>query len=272
MEPADRWILGRLSAVIRTVTRSFERFQFGPAIDALYEFAWHEFADYYLELIKPRTQAGSGKGPEGPLAVATHVLDPTLRLLHPIMPFVTEELWQRLPHPGETLMFASWPEPDARFEDETLLKQMDHLLEVVRAIRIVRQDAQAGTGRASAHLESTHPLVRDEVGRRYVATLAQLDLNGSGRPGQERRVVVGETSVILRLGSNGPDAGASRQLRKELQKKENEIQLLKAKLANTDFLQKAPAGVVARERERLSTTERTVERLRDLLKSTDEVR
>ncbi len=271
LEPADRWILGRLSAVSRTVAQSFERFEFGPALDAVYEFAWHEFADYYLELIKPRTQ-GSSQGRQTPLAVAVRVLDRTFRLLHPIMPFVTEELWHRLPHDGETLLYAPWPEPDVRFEDEALLKQMEHLLEVVRAVRNARHEAEAPKGRAIARLESTHPLVSGVIGQRYVATLAQLDLNGTGGGGQ-RRIVVGETSVILYLPTNGQDAGELGRLRAELQKIGREIEMLKAKLANADFLHKAPADVVNRERERLARAVQTEDRLRQLLgRGMDEVR
>src|SRR5207245_2819353 len=108
LEPADTWILGRLSAVTRLVTSSFERLEFGPAIDGLYDFAWKEVADDYLELIKPRLQAGDTSTATA-LSVAIHVLETILRLLHPIMPFVTEELWQRLPHEGETIMYAPPP-------------------------------------------------------------------------------------------------------------------------------------------------------------------
>src|SRR5260370_23220220 len=135
--PADTWILGRLSAVTRLVTLSFERLDFGPAIDSLYDFAWKEVADDYLELIKPRLQA-KDQSTATALSVAIHVLETILRLLHPIMPFVTEELWQRLPHEGESSMYAPWRLPDEPIQDPELMEEMAHLLDVVRAVRNLR--------------------------------------------------------------------------------------------------------------------------------------
>jgi valyl-tRNA synthetase len=263
LEPADRWMLGRLSAVTRLVSESFARFEFGPAIDALYEFAWHEFADDYLELIKPRLQGGSGSG-EIAQAVAIAVLEKTFRLLHPIMPFITEELWQRIPHQGDTIMFAAWPMPDAGLEDRALLDEMNHLLEVVRAVRNVRHAVDPKVRRQPAELQSPRPLLADRVGREYLGTLAQLDLNGTLPPGAPSRVVVvGQTTVILGLPSDG--GAETQRLSAELRKKQEEIELIQRKLNNPDFTGKAPAGVVERERRRLGEAEQAAERLQTLL-------
>src|SRR5437773_2089415 len=171
LEPADTWILGRLSAVTRLVTEAFKRFEFGPAIDALYEFAWHEYADDYLELIKPRLQAGDASTATAQ-AVAIDVLETTLRLLHPIMPFVTEELWQRLPHEGESIMYAPWPLPDETIEDRHLMEEMGHLLDVVRAVRNLRHASDPRARRQPAQVISPRKLLAEPVGRRYLATLA----------------------------------------------------------------------------------------------------
>jgi len=160
LEPADRWILGRLSATTRLVTDSFGRFEFGPAIEGLLEFAWHEFADDYLELIKPRLQAGGASGTTA-RAVAIHVHETTLRLLHPVMPFITEELWQRIPHEGKTIMLAPWPLADERLEDHRLLEEMAHLLEVVRAIRSLRHASDPTVRRQAAEIQSPRSLLLD---------------------------------------------------------------------------------------------------------------
>jgi valyl-tRNA synthetase len=268
LEPADQWILARLSQLTRTVTEALTRFEFGPAIDGLYEFAWHEFADYYLELIKPRLQGaavGAGEAEDQTaLAVALHVLETTLRLLHPIMPFVTEELWQRVPHDGESIMYASWPLADATLEDSALMDEMAHLLEVVRAVRNLRHSTEPGRGRQLAELSSTRTLLVQPTGRTYLATLARLDLNGK-LPAEvpQSVVVVGPTTVRLALGEGGGSEEA--RLRAELRKAVAEIEAARAKLANRDFVSRAPKAVVERERARLQKAEETAARLRALL-------
>ena len=270
MEPADAWILGRMSAVTRLVTQAFARFEFGPAIDALYEFAWHEFADDYLELIKPRLQAGDASTRTAQ-AVAIDVLETTLRLLHPIMPFVTEELWQRLPHEGETIMYAAWPLPDETVEDRHLIEEMGHLLEVVRRVRNLRHASDPRGRRQPAQLVSSRPLLTEPVGRSYLATLAQLELNGELPEGMPQAVVVvGPTTV--RLGLPQGDAAERQRLQAELQKKLAEIESIEKKLGNPDFTGKAPRPVVEREGDRLHQAQAAVERLRGLLGPDAEVR
>jgi len=256
LEPADRWILGRASQLTRVVTRAFQRFEFGPAVDAIYDFTWKEFADYYLELMKVRPDPLA-------IAVAARVLERTVRLLHPIMPFISEELWQRLPHEGETIMYAPWPEPDAGVEDPALLEEMSHLVEVVQTVRKERKDAAMPAGRARARLESTHPLLGQAVGQGYVATLAQLDLDGSDNLKPDRRLVVGETQVVLELPRAAPQERA--RLVRELEQKEREVAALRTKLQNTDFTSNAPAEVIEKERARLGRAEAAAERLRKLL-------
>jgi len=253
--PVDRWILGRISAVTQLVTQALERLEFAPAVDGLYDFVWHEFADHYLELLK--------RGHGSP-TVAARVLEQTLRLLHPVMPIITEELWQRLPHQGETIMAASWPAPDPAAEDEAIMEQMAHVLEVVRTIRNTRDMANLKTGTARAQLESSHPLVGNAVGRAYVATLARLELDGR-LDGAVRQIVVGPTRVLLSLpGQQGKDQDRGR-LEHELRRKEAEVVALEGKLADPEFTAKAPDTVVARGRERLKRAQDAVARLRTLL-------
>jgi valyl-tRNA synthetase len=255
--------------VTRLVTTSFEHLEFGPAIDSLYDFAWKEVADDYLELIKPRLQAGDASTATA-LSVAIHVMETILRLLHPIMPFVTEELWQRLPHEGETIMYAPWPLPDETIEDQKLMEEMAHLLEVVQAVRHLRHTADPRARRQPAEIISPRPLLTEPIGRRYLATLAQLELNGKLPEGAPQAVVVvGPTTVRLGLPADG--GSDAQRLRGELQKKEQEIQFLEAKLNNPDFTGKAPQAVVEKERTRLLQAQQAAERLRGLLGETAEL-
>ena len=269
LEPADTWILGRLSAVTRLVTESFQRYEFGPAIDVLYEFTWHEFADDYLELIKPRLQAAEASTSTA-LAVAVHVLETTLRLLHPIMPFVTEELWQRLPHEGETIMYAAWPLPDETIEDRGLMEDMAHLLDVVRAVRNLRQSSDQKVRRQPAEVTSARRLLTEPLGRAYLATLAGLELDGKLPEGMPQSVVVvGNTTV--KVGLPGDGAAETQRYQGELQKTRREIEVIEAKLNNPDFTGKAPAVVVERERARLAQARQAAARLRALLGETGEL-
>src|SRR2546425_4493453 len=269
LEPADTWILGRLSAVTRLVTESFQRFEFGPAIDVLYEFSWHEFADDYLELIKPRLQAADASRTTA-LAVAVNVLETTLRLLHPIMPFVTEELWQRLPHEGETIMYAALPLPDETIQDRRLVEEMAHLLDVVREVRNLRQSSEQTAQRQPAEVTSARRLLTEPGGRAYLATLAGLELNGKlPQDMPQSVVVVGNTTV--RLGLPGDGGAETQRHQGELRKKLREIESIEAKLSNPDFTGKAPAAVVERERARLAQARQAAEGLRALLGETGEL-
>jgi valyl-tRNA synthetase len=254
LQPADRWILARLSTVTRTVTAAFERFSFAPAVDALDTFAWHELADSYLELMK----AGQGSP-----VVAAVVLERVCRLLHPLMPFVTEELWQRLPGAGETIMYAPWPQPDPGLEDATLEAEMAHLLAVVREVRSVLQEQGRRERRPAAAMESSHPLLRQPVGQLYVATLAQVELNGRAVGASSRQVVVGETRVTVSVG--GHDAGEQQRLRRLLGDRQEQAAALSVKLANPAFLERAPQPVIDGERARLSRVEAEIQRLTELL-------
>ena len=261
LEAADTWILGRLNAVIRLVSESLERLEFGPAIEGLYEFAWHEFADDYLEMIKPRLQ----QSPTGTAAaVALHVMETTLRLLHPIMPFVTEELWQRLPHEGESIMYAPWPLPDETLEDPRLMQEMTHLLEVVRAVRNLRHTSEPRVRRQPAEVSSPVALLADPAGRSYLATLAQLELNGSLPKGAPTAVVVvGQTTVRVGLQADAGNNDRAR-LQVELRRRLREIEALEATLKNQAFISKAPSDVVERQRERLKQARESAAHLRQL--------
>jgi valyl-tRNA synthetase len=161
-------------------------------------------------------------------------------------------------------MYASWPLPDETIEDRQLMDEMAHLLEVVRAVRNLRHASDPRARRQPAEVSSPRPLLAEPVGRRYLATLAQLELNGKLPEGAPQMVVVvGQTTVRLGL---APDGGSDvERLRSELQKKRQEIELVEGKLSNPDFTAKAPHAVVEKERARLHQAQQAAERLRGLL-------
>ncbi len=131
---ADRWCLSRLNRTTESVTRALEGYRFNEAANMLYEFFWHQFCDWYLELAKPEIEKERVRG------ILIHVLEKTLRLLHPFMPFVSEEIWQMLPHEGPSIMVAPWPEVDRGLIDVDCEREMDLIMKEVTVIRNMRSD------------------------------------------------------------------------------------------------------------------------------------
>ena len=150
----ERWILSRYQGIIEETTRWLERYDLGEAARALYDFIWTEFCDWYVEMIKPRLYGRSGQAAKAASQyVLWYVLEGTLRLLHPFMPFITEEVWQYLPHAGDTIMLASWPEAEA-YADEEAEAKMTAVMDMVRAIRNIRNGEE---GRSRQRDSSDYP-------------------------------------------------------------------------------------------------------------------
>ena len=244
---ADRWILSRLESAIRATGRSIEEYRPEVGIGALYDFAWHDFCDRYLEAVKRRLRDGDPAA----RAVALRVLDVLFRLLHPFMPFVTEELWHRLPGDRDFVMRSPWPRGDERFANPEAEARVARIIALVEEIRRARQTA--GAPRRGGRLRFEQPLEAELAG--LAAELAAVDLvtelAGSG-------VALTELPARLELPAAevGPAAqGAARdRLLRELER-------ARAKLANEEFLARAPVAVVEKERARLAEVEEALERL-----------
>ncbi len=269
---AERWILSRCHATIAEVTRQMEAYQFGEAGRTLEDFLWGEFCDWYIELSKLSLYAG-GQGPwqdvarngttsiaprETALAVLRYVLDISLRLLHPIMPFVTEEVWSQLhgdQRPAPALMVAPWPQPGKR--DPGIEAGVAAMIEVIRTIRNVRAEAQLGAGRwipatiaGHGHTATLHTLAPqiEVLARvrplRIVETLTE-------KPVHALSARAGGTEIWL-LPDEAADAAESRErLEAEKAEAQQQVARLEALLTRAGFVEKAPAAVVERERGRL---------------------
>jgi valyl-tRNA synthetase len=258
----DRWILARTHAVIGEVDRALEQHRFDRAADALYHFVWHEFCDWYVELVKPDltppSESGSGPDP-GRAAVARTVLlevqDTILRLLHPIMPFLTEELWHKFPHTGDYLATSTWPKVDESRLDARVERDMAMLQDLVVKIRNVRAEAGIDPSRrieVLIHAESPRngKLVADQAD--LLATLVRAErvaVVDAFAPDlvSARGVVRGLEVAVPLVGLLDFDAERTR-LTKELKKIDAELDARNRKLANESFLERAPADVVAKER------------------------
>jgi valyl-tRNA synthetase len=252
----DRWILSRLQEVSRLVHQSLDSYHFNDAASILYQFTWHEFCDWYLELIKPVLYGQNEDQRKLTQQILLHTLSVILRLLHPIMPFVTEELWHHLPDSRGSIMIAPFPEPDPSLEDVQAEGEMALTMEVITAIRNIRGEiniAPAAQLQAVAlgSAEFTDLLAAHTDYVKNLAKLSQLELRASGeRPRLAASAVVRELEVFVPLEGVLDFEEESRRLQKEIDKLEPELARVNGKLANDSFLSRAPAEIVAKEREK----------------------
>jgi valyl-tRNA synthetase len=277
LELADRWILSRLNAAAADVTRSLETFRFHEAAEGGYHFFWGELADWYLELIKPRMQDRENEASrEAAKATLVHVLDGALRLLHPIMPFITEALWLRLPVPvgatkEESLVVGHWPAGGQR--DNAAESRMAALMELIGAVRTLRSEYNVPPAAMVAiRLSDAGPELQAalDAESRAVRRLCRVDAIGSssdgGGPGEGEGGTPAEAAAPKELGAHAvlrsgadlflPLAGIidvdqeRGRLGKELTRIDGQLRSTEARLASEQFTARAPAEIVAREREK----------------------
>jgi valyl-tRNA synthetase len=266
---ADRWILSRFANAVKDTTRNLKTYRFNEAANAIYHFAWNEYCDWYLELAKPRW--GDDADPADRRVarwVAWKVLDGILRLLHPFMPFVTEEIWQALPHDGDTLALASWPRAKRSWFDAEAEKEIVFLQELVVAVRNLRAENNVGPGRRVAVVvrgdEQQLALIERLASQiRPLARIEELTLSRDGsRPAVAASAVVGGAEVFLPLeGLIDLDAERERLVR-EADKLLTDLEGTRKKLRNQDFLAKARPEIVEKERQRLAVLEETLDKLK----------
>ena len=257
----DRYILSRLQRVTTETGEMIDRYDLGGAANLLYDFIWSEFCDWYIEAAKPQLKAG-GAVRCRTQQVLVKVFRQIMILLHPFMPFITEEIWQALPHEGESIMLVSWPEPDERLLNPEAEEKMGLLMEVTRAIRNLRAESQVEPGRKVEAVLLANPGAQKvlEENRLYLEVLAGLGQlailpEGSGKPAQAVSAVVSGVEVYLPLAGLVDLEKEKERLEKELAGLAEEKERLVKKLANTQFLQKAPEAVVAKEKQKLAAVE-----------------
>ncbi|HEY4322038.1 MAG TPA: valine--tRNA ligase [Gemmatimonadales bacterium] len=267
---ADRWILSRAQDAIDQATQFNERFQLNEATNAIYHFLWSDFADWYLEQIKPRLY-GNQEGGDVARAVAAHVFDIALRLLHPVMPFITEALWQRLPNhaPGASIARAPWPVAVGSDRDAAATSDFAALQDIISTIRNLRAEHEVPPGQtvtvAVVNPGATAARVlaaeADTVGR--LAKVSALDVGGSAPANAAAVVLADGTSILLPLGDLIDVDKECARLGAEADKLDQLAAAQEAKLGNAQFVERAPAAVVEKEREKLATWRAQALSLRD---------
>jgi len=267
---ADRWIVSRLAATTAEVRTSLRRYRFNDAASAVYQFLWHEFCDWYLEIAKValyrRDDAPARLRAQHTLVT---VLEATLRLLHPFMPFITEELWQRLPRDKrapDSIMIADYPKASRRLHDAEAERDMAAVMDVVTAIRNIRGEMRITPGvtlAVTAKPGGEHAAALQETAR-LVEFLGRCRLTvdpGASRPAASALAVVGPSEIYVDLAGAVDLAGERARLEKELKRATDTLAFLEAKLARPEFVERAPAEVVEKERDRLAEQQQLRQKL-----------
>jgi len=251
---ADRWILSRLQSVIRDVDEAFEEFEFAKVCDLLYHFAWDEVCDWYVELAKVQLAAGL----DHTRLVLGHVFDALLRLLHPLVPYVTEELWRALTG-GESVVIATWPKADDRYDDPAAEAEIRQVQELVTEVRRFRSDQGLKPGqRVAARLSLQGTALAPH--ERAIRTLLRLDEPTEGFSATAR-LTVGAVEVELDTAGAIDVAAERKRLEKDLAAARKEAAQTAGKLSNEQFMAKAPQEVVEKVRARAAQAQEDIARL-----------
>ena len=275
----DQWIITRFYEIAAKMGTELDHYDYGEAAKTIRDFIWNEFCDWYIELIKPRLYGKiSEESKAQAQAVAAWVLRETCVLLHPIMPFITEEIWQHLPHDGQSIIVAKWPENTAGIYYQEAYDKMVFFMDLVKAIRSMRHDMGIPTGKKSALQIHCHNAAQEAVIKAYEVQLktlayaesvALLDDVATAEK-QSVSTVCHGAEVILPLAGVLDIADELARLDKEIARLEGEVTRAEKKLANEGFVKKAPAAVVEAEKEKVENYKldlETVQKRRDFLAS-----
>jgi len=271
---ADQWIFARLAEVRKEVEQALAEYRFNEAAGALYAFTWHSFCDWYIELSKDALYGDDATCRQTTQAVLFTVLEQLLRLLHPFMPFVTEEIWQALPgtRPVPSIMLAAYVDGDGAAVDGAAAARMEQIMEVIKGIRNIRGEMNVPPGkRIDAVLDCKTPaavavMAEGENYLRTLARLASLDCGvGVARPPQAATQVAGEVEILLPLAGLIDLDEERKRLQKEIGKVEKDVALFSKKLSNEDFVAKAPPAVLQKDRAKLAEAQEKLSILQESL-------
>lgn len=244
---SDKWILNRFNNVTAAVTENLEKFELGMAVSKLYDFIWDDFCDWYIELAKIRMNGADEESADSARCVLVWTMSNTLKLLHPFMPYITEEIWQTLPHDGEALIVAKWPEYDEALSFPQEAKNLENVMALIRAIRTRRNEMNVPPSKkAHIYIDTAHPAPYEEASE-FIARLAygsKVEI-GTGFDVQGAvTAVTDDAKALLPMDDLVDKAAEIARLNKELANAQKQLDTVKAKLANEKFTSKAPQNVI----------------------------
>ncbi|CQR22048.1 valyl-tRNA synthetase [Yersinia enterocolitica] len=260
---ADRWILAEFNQTIKAYREAMDTYRFDLAANILYEFTWNQFCDWYLELAKPVMNSGSEAELRGTRHTLIEVLEALLRLAHPIIPYITETIWQRVKTlkgiTADTIMLQPFPEYDASQVDEKALSDLEWIKQTIIAVRNIRAEMNIAPGKPlevmlrGANAEAQRRVLENQSFIQSLARLSSLTLlpEGDKGPVSVTKLVEG-AEVLIPMAGLIDKATELERLAKEVAKLEAEIERIEGKLNNEGFVARAPEAVVAKERERMA--------------------
>lgn len=255
-EISDKWILSRMNQVAKDITNNIDKFEMGIAADKIYEFAWSEFCDWYIELIKPRLYSEDETAKQTALATAKQVLEGILKLLHPFMPFITEEIYSKL-EVNEKIIIAPWPVFKEEEYDESSIQMMEKAMELIRAIRNTRAEMNVPPSKkAKVLIDAEEETLKSlEKAQKYILTLAsasEVEFIAKGEKVEDAlSIVIDGAKIYIPLAEIIDIEKELERLNKEKQKFEGEIKRAEGKLNNQGFVAKAPQSLIDEEKEKI---------------------
>ncbi|HLR73439.1 MAG TPA: valine--tRNA ligase, partial [Pseudogracilibacillus sp.] len=253
----DQWILTRLNETIDHVTHNTNKYEFGEAGRYLYNFIWDEFCDWYIEMAKISLYGEDETQKQTTRSVLAHVLDQTLRMLHPYMPFITEEIWQQLPHEGASITVAAWPKSNSIYQNDEAVAEMEKVMSIIKSVRNIRAEVDTPMSRkVTMIIQTQNDAVTEELenNRLYLERFCNTDTLTIGStidtPEEAMSAVITGAELFLPLAGLIDVEKEIARLEKELEKWEKEVNLVQKKLSNEGFVAKAPEKVVEAERQK----------------------
>ena len=268
----DKWILSKYNDVVKTVTENLDKYELGVALSNLYDFIWESFCDWYIELVKPRLFDKENPTAKTAQYVLTYVLSNTMKLLHPFMPFITEEIWQHLPHEGESIMISDWPVYDEKLKFAEAEESMELIMQAISAIRNRRAEMNVPPSKKAKVIIVTDKTDVFSKGTAFFEKLASaseavVQTDKTGISENAVNVVVPSAEVFLPLDELVDKTKELERLNAEKKKLEGEIKRVEGKLSNQGFVAKAPAKVVEEEKAKGEKYKEMLEKVLDSIKN-----
>jgi valyl-tRNA synthetase len=259
LEIADKWVLSKLNTLIAEVTENLEKYELGVSVQKVYDFIWDTYCDWYIELTKARLYSEDADRKQTAIQVLVYVLDQVLRLLHPFMPFITEEIWQSIPHEGDALIVAQWPEFKAELAFKAEEDMMESVMAAIRAIRARRTEMNVPPSKKAALFILTAKKELFAEGEGFLQRLAYADevtMLAAEPENMDGMVTIttADAMLYIPMGQLVDVAKELERIGKELESARKFLNSLEAKLSNEKFVSRAPEAVVNAEREKANKT------------------
>ncbi len=268
LEIADKWILSKLNRLSQEATENLEKYELGIAVQKIYDFIWDDYCDWYIELTKARLYADDAQSKETAQRVLLYVLDQVLRLMHPFMPFVTEEIWQAIPHEGEALIVADWPKYDPKMDWPTEEQHMESIMRAIRTIRNRRSEMNVPPSKkCDLYVVTANPAIFEE-GAPFITRLAYAEkviVLSEDPEGHEDMAgcITAEAKLYMPLSQLVDVDKELERIAKELKNAKGEIARTEGMLNNEKFMAKAPENVVNQTREKLESAKKLLKQLEE---------